>query len=184
MSTSSKRSSVSEAGRPGFAARVTAAAAALLLVYLAVVAARGLWANLAFTPLETEVSFWGRAGYMPGAATRSRVDRGIAQLLSEAPENPYYHALRAAQLAWEGYWSGAPEEREALAGRMLEAQYRALELRPADRAGWVKLVEYASMAGAGADLQAQAGRQLAALDRVREHASGGGDARLDPDSGQ
>lgn len=139
-----------------------------------------MWANLAFTPLETEVSFWGRSDYKPDDATRSRVGRGIGVLLSEAPESPYYYTLRAAQLAWESYWSGSPDERAALAGPMLDAQYRALELRPADRAGWAKLIEYARMTGMGAQIQAQAGRQLAALDRASDHAGRGDDESPDP----
>lgn len=97
--------------------------------------------DLAFTRLETEVSFWGRAEYLPVAATRAKTDTGIQALLAGAPSHPDYRALQASQLAWESYWT----DNEALNDQALKAQQKALEYRPAHRQSWVKMIEYLSL---------------------------------------
>lgn len=97
--------------------------------------------DLAFTRLETEVSFWGRDKYMPTPATREKTSSGIEALITEVPSHPNYLILQASQLAWEGYW----EDNEALSKQALKAQQKALEYRPAHGQAWVKMIEYLSL---------------------------------------
>ncbi len=80
------------------------------LVLLAPVLA-GVWQGLstlnrdmAFTAVQTEVSFWGRASYQPTAATIARTDRDIHQLTAVSV-NPEHLALQAAYASWRGFWA-------------------------------------------------------------------------------
>ena len=96
------------------ATRAGAFAALLLAVTITWQGLALLQRDLAFSAAETEVSFWGREGYQPTAATIARTGRQLEALLARAPEHPEYQLLAASYYAWRAWWADDAE---------LEAQY-------------------------------------------------------------
>ncbi|KAA1188949.1 hypothetical protein F0M18_17250 [Pseudohalioglobus sediminis] len=111
-----------------------------LLLALAWQAQAKMRQHLAFTQLETEVSFWGRGAYLPTERTRERTGAGIEQLVAATPKDARAHALQASQLAWESYW----QQSGALAKEAIKAQKQALDWRPAHPQDQRLMVEYQS----------------------------------------
>lgn len=132
----------------------------LLLVAQAVAVLR---AEVLFSSVETELSFWGRSDYQPSGALRKRTGQRVSQLASTWPQNANYLTLHANQLAWEGYWGGKTEEASQHWKRAAQAQRKALQYRPAHRQDWVKLLQYAAALDAGTALQFEASARLEAL---------------------
>ena len=95
-------------------ARAGAFAALLLVLAMTWHGLALLQRDLAFSAAETEVSFWGREGYQPTAATIARTGRQLEALLATAPEHPEYQLLAASYYAWRAWWADDAE---------LEAQY-------------------------------------------------------------
>ena len=95
-------------------ARAGAFAALLLALTMVWQGLALLQRDLAFSAAETEVSFWGREGYQPTAATIARTGRQLEALLARAPEHPEYQLLAASYYAWRAWWADDAE---------LEAQY-------------------------------------------------------------
>ena len=95
----------------------------LILVGLSIQLIRN---HLAFTQLETEVSFWGRGTYMPTDQTRAQTARGIAQLVEATPKDARAHNVHASQLAWEAYW----QQDRSLDEASKKAAQQALDWRP------------------------------------------------------
>ena len=114
-----------------------------LLVIIAGLSAQMVRNHLAFTQLETEVSFWGRGEYLPTERTRERTAQGIEQLVQAAPRNADAQVLHASQLAWESYWQQSPD----LAESAIKAQQQALDWRPARPQDQRLMVEYKERAG-------------------------------------
>ena len=96
------------------ATRAGAFAALLLAVTITWQGLALLQRDLAFSAAETEVSFWGREGYQPTAATIARTGHQLEALLATAPEHPEYQLLAASYYAWRAWWADDAE---------LEAQY-------------------------------------------------------------
>lgn len=132
----------------------------LLLVAQAVAVLR---AEVLFSSVETEVSFWGRRDYQPSGALRKRTDQRVSQLVSNWPQNANYLTLHANQLAWEGYWGGKTEAASQYWRRAAQAQRKALQYRPAHRQDWVKLLQYAAALDADTALQVEASARLETL---------------------
>ncbi len=146
--------------RPG--ARLLAAAALLPALTVAWQSWHLMQQDLAFTAAETEVSFWGRAGYLPSPATRQRTERTMETLLAASPAQPDYLELAASLYSWQGYWSANAAQAGEYDRRALQAQYAAQLSRPAYRPGWEGLVEQAIRIGDRA-MSELAGARLAAL---------------------
>jgi hypothetical protein len=121
--------------------------------------------DLYFTRLETEVSFWGRGDYMPYDDTRASIDRDIQQLIARFPNDSRLLALRASQLAWEGYWAASATEQQQRQQAALLTQFSAQQQRPAYGQGWSKLLQYQPTDDAGEELQGLARDQLRKLKR-------------------
>lgn len=110
----------------------------ILLVIVAALALQMIRNHLAFTQLETEVSFWGRGEYMPTDTTRERTAGEIQQLVDATPKDARAHTLQASQQAWESYWQQNPE----LTENAIKAQKQALDWRPARAQDQRLMVEY------------------------------------------
>lgn len=118
--------------------------------------------DLAFNAARTQVSFWGRGNYQPTAATVDRTGKSIDTLVQHSG-HPEYLSLQAAWSSWRSHWTDNAGERAGYANRAVASQYAAMELRPAHRHGWIKMVEYASRDASGAARLEQAEVRLQAL---------------------
>ena len=123
---------------------------ALLALPLALLATTSAWqhmhSNLLFAQLEVELTFWGQERYHPTGATRERTGNGTKHLTNTAPHNPDYWTLRAGQQAWEAWWSESDEAAMAHNGAAADAQWQALQYRPAHGQSWQMMLEYAQRA--------------------------------------
>lgn len=119
--------------------------------------------DVAFTRLETEVSFWGRGEYIPSAATLATTEAALTELLAAAPRQPDYLALAAYLYSWRGNRPAQTAEAQNYRRRAVDAQYAAQVSRPAYRQGWQNMVVYAGRVEGLDALGNQASRWLAAL---------------------
>ena len=119
--------------------------------------------DLLFTGVETELGFWGRGDYHPTEATIERTGRTLGELLSLSPADPQTLILRANYAAWRGYWAQDIQQGQHFNQQAVQAQYAALESRPAHRHSWSKMVEYAARASDGEVMLQQAQARLRAL---------------------
>ena len=145
--------------------RTSSIALALGLLTLAVHAFKTIQHDLIFGELETEVSFWGRGAYQPTQATRGSIASLLERQLQSNPQNSHLLALRANQLAWEGFWSDSDEDYKQYSRRAIEAQYVALLTRPAYGQGWLKLLQYQAVDESGEELHQEARARLQKLKR-------------------
>lgn len=140
---------------------------ALLLLVVAsagvVAGARTFLQDIAFTRVQTELSFWGRGAYRPDPLVVEHTGNALEALLRSAPEHPEFLELRAHYLIWQAYWSTDMDSRQALGRQALEAQQRALLSRPANRQGWSKMVEYTSRISGGDEMLQVARQRLESL---------------------
>ncbi|MEH6589994.1 MAG: hypothetical protein V7746_07065 [Halioglobus sp.] len=132
----------------------------LLLIYSGV----GLFQqNLTYTAVDTELSFWGRGKYQPDAQTIALTGASINALLRHNPRHPDYLASQAYYTAWQGYRALDGAERERLNEQALASQYQALLARPAERQGWLTMLEYGSRITSGEPMRQLAQSRLQAL---------------------
>ena len=122
---------------------------AAVVVYLA---AGTFTRDLAFTELETEVSFWGRGEYHPEVATVEGVSRSLESLLQLRPSHPDFLALQASVFAWQAYWSKGSVAADSYAIAAVDAQHASLVSRPAFLPGWGNLATYAARVQGQEDL--------------------------------
>ena len=137
----------------------------VLIMTLLLVAqgARLFQQDMAFTGAKTELSFWGRENYHPLQPTIKRTGKTIDSLVQSNPQHSSYLDLQAYYLSWLGYWTDDVERRLSLNDQALQTQYRALQVRPADRQAWLKMVEYSSRTVGGEALLAEAQARVSAL---------------------
>ena len=147
----------------GIPARLVALLALLLALALCFQAARLFRQDLLFTRVETELGFWGREAYHPRPATIERTGQQLHRLLARAPADPQYLVLLANYAAWRGYWAQDPEQGQQFERQAVQAQYAALESRPAHRQSWAKMLQYASRVQDGKAMRAAAQARLQAL---------------------
>ena len=145
------------------AVRLTSILALLLAMVGAYTGFATFQQDLAFTTLQTELSFWGRDNYQPEPRTIKRTGQRIDVLLQKAPGHPDYRGLQATCGAWQAYWASDRDGRASLSQRAVQSQYAALESRPAHRHSWLKMVEYASRTRNGEALRLEAQARLKAL---------------------
>ena len=123
---------------------------ALLTLPLVLLLASSAWQhidnNLLFAQLEAELTFWGQEGYHPTDTTRTRTNNGITHLTTEVPHNPSYWTLRAGQQAWEAWWAEDQEAATTHNKAAADAQWQALQHRPAHGHSWQMMLEYAQRA--------------------------------------
>ena len=119
------------AARPSAQALATAVLALGLAIILAWQSAKLFHQDLAFTAVETEVSFWGRVDYQPDAQTRERVGKTLEGLLKEVPSHPGYLMLAASYYAWQAHWAETPELKYDYNRRAEAAKNAARQSRPA-----------------------------------------------------
>ena len=100
--------------------------------------------DLLFTRAQTEVSFWGRGEYQPTPATIRGTEQQINQLVAITPDHPEYLSVQANSLAWQAYWAEDKETTQRYGNSAVNAQYQALESRPAHGRSWEKLAEYSA----------------------------------------
>lgn len=141
--------------------RVLALVACALALSVAWCSSALLRNDLAFTPLDTELSFWGRGDYRPTEAERAAMEARIPALLARSPKHPDYLLLRASQLEWEAYWTGD----ESLAKQANKSRFLALQQRPIDARVWRQYRDAAIGIGAEPARVTLAEAQLAALRR-------------------
>lgn len=147
----------------GTPARLFALVALLLALALCFQAARVFRQDLLFTRVETELGFWGREAYHPTPFTIESTGQQLSHLLARAPADPQYLALLANYAAWRGYWEQDPERGQQFNAQAVQAQFAALESRPAHRHGWGKMLQYASRVQDGEEMRATAQTRLRAL---------------------
>lgn len=135
----------------------------LLALLLMVGGARQVCFDLAYTRVDTELSFWGRKNYTPTENTIAHTGVTLAWLLHHRPEHPDFLARRAYFFSWQGFFTAEPSARLELNQQAVDAQHLALRGRPAYRQGWIKMIEYASRTTGGAAMLAQAQSRLNAL---------------------
>lgn len=148
-------------GQPSTATRALALVACALALFTARCSSTLLRNDLEFTPLDTELSFWGRENYQPTQAMRAAMEAQIPALLARPPGHPDYLLLRASQLEWEAYWKGD----ESLAKQANQSRFLALQQRPTDARVWRQYRDTAIGIGAEPAQVAFAESQLAALRR-------------------
>ena len=124
--------------------------------------------NLLFAQLEAELPFWGQEGYHPTDATRTRTSNGIAHLTTTAPENPNYWTLRAGQQAWEAWWAEDQAAATTHNKAAADAQWQALQSRPAHGHSWQKMLEYAQGAPGQDARITEANEQLELLQMAKQ----------------
>ena len=100
--------------------------------------------DLLFTQTQTELSFWARGNYRPEPTTILRTEQALHTLLSAAPADPQYLAAQANYVVWQGHWTEDFRAAQQFGQRAVEAQYAALESRPAHRQSWAIMVKYAA----------------------------------------
>jgi hypothetical protein len=122
---------------------------------------------LAFDRVGGEVARWGRHGYRPAPDSAARTGRAIEALLARNPAHPDYLELYASYAAWRAHWASLPAEGADWAGRAARSQRAAVQARPAHRAGWERLAEYAARSAGGGELRAEARARLQALSPLR-----------------
>lgn len=120
-------------------------------------------ANLQFTAVETEVSFWGQGNYQPDPQTIERTLKSIGSLVGDFPEQPSYLNLSAAASAWLAYWAISAQEQERWLEQSFSAQFAAIRSRPAHRHSWIKLIEYLSNTNNSDETELWAKARLASL---------------------
>ena len=105
--------------------------------------------HLLYTRAYTEVSFWGREHYQPTEATQSLVSQQISALLQANAKHPDYLTLQAQRAAWQSQWQAQARPAQPLQqNTTLNAQYGALESRPARPQDWQLMVTYAQRSSA------------------------------------
>lgn len=112
-------------------ARVVACITLLPALVLAWESAQLFRQDLAYTEVETEVSFWGRGEYHPDAPTRDSVGELLAGLLHQQPDHPGYLMLAASYYDWEAYWAETAEREYDYTQRAAAARNAARQSRPA-----------------------------------------------------
>tara|TARA_R110001599_G_C12274970_1_gene662053 strand:+ start:1105 stop:1521 length:417 start_codon:yes stop_codon:yes gene_type:complete len=122
---------IHSADRPSTLALAAAVLALVLALALVWQSAKLFQQDLAFTAVETEVSFWGRGDYQPDAKTRARVGKTLEGLLTEVPAHPGYLMLAANYHAWQAYWAESPELEYDFSRRAEAAKNAAKQSRPA-----------------------------------------------------
>ncbi|MEP6390089.1 MAG: hypothetical protein ABJ056_09230 [Halioglobus sp.] len=137
----------------------------LVLLLLAAKAWQGIQDDLSFSELDTEVSFWGDDSYHPSQLTRQRIALSLEQQLQRNPRNSKLLAVRANQLAWEGFWADSDEDYREYSRQALAAQYASLLTRPAYGQGWTKLLQYQAVDEPGEELHNAVEPQLQKLKR-------------------
>jgi hypothetical protein len=120
--------------------------------------------DLLFTRIETEVSFWGRGDYQPEPSTILATAAALNTLVAAAPDEADYLALQASYFDWRAYWAEEFEVAGQFSQRAVDAQYLALEFRPAHRSGWAALLRYASRTADGKPTRSTAKARLSALE--------------------
>lgn len=118
---------------------------------------------LAFDRAGMEVAGWGQDGYRPEPESAARTGRAIEALLARNPAHPDYLELQASYCAWRAHWAARPGEGRDWAAQAARSQRAALSSRPAHRAGWERLAEYAARSAGSEGLLAEARTRLAAL---------------------
>lgn len=119
------------ANRPSLGAASLAGAALLIAIILAWQATALVRQDLAFTAVETEVSFWGRGSYQPDELTIARTGQRLDALLQAAPAHPAYQSLAASYWDWQVYWADNAEQEQLYAQRAQQARDIARQSRPA-----------------------------------------------------
>jgi hypothetical protein len=119
--------------------------------------------DLAYTRVQTELSFWGREDYEPSQQAIDDTANTLQFLLAKSPSHPDFLILQARYSAWRAYWSEDLYAQEVFSREAMAAQYRALESRPAHRHSWSTMVEYASRARDGEATRQFAQERLALL---------------------
>lgn len=100
--------------------------------------------DLQYTQAQTEVSFWGRQGYMPTSQSIDQTSRAIESLLHRSPAHPGYLSLQANSYAWQSYWALDEGTTLQYAELALNSQGLALQSRPVHPLSQAKMVEYAA----------------------------------------
>lgn len=147
----------------GFDARLTASFSILLALVGVIHAATTFRQDILFTRAETELGFWGREDYHPTPVTIQRTEQQLNSLLQRAPEAPQNLTLLANYAAWRGYWAEDLREGQQFNSQAANAQYAALESRPAHRHSWAKMLQYSSRIQDGKSIRAVAQSRLQAL---------------------
>ncbi|MEH6587326.1 MAG: hypothetical protein V7720_12255 [Halioglobus sp.] len=125
--------------------------------------ARHVYFDLAYTSVDTELSFWGREDYTPTQRTIERTGATLDLLLGHRPEHADYLARQAYWLSWQGFFTTDISQRLEFNRQATQRQHLALRARPAYRQGWIEMIEYASRTSGGAPLLAQAQYRFDAL---------------------
>lgn len=115
----------------------------LLVAVLCVLHAGNFFSqDLQYTQAQTEVSFWGREGYVPTSETIGQTSHTIESLLQNSPAHPGYLSLQANSYAWQSYW--ALDERTTMhyAELARKSQGLALQSRPVHPLSQTKMLEY------------------------------------------
>lgn len=159
------------------ASRALVATILLISLYTASRAADLLRQDLAFTAVQTEVSFWGRGDYQPARPVRTDLGRRLDTLLADSPAQPDYLTVAASYFAWQAFWAETLELEQDYSRRALRAQYTAQQSRPAYRRGWVIMLGYAARDGGAPEQMALARQRVSALEPGFVPARLGGPAR-------
>ena len=145
---------------------------ALLTLPLALLLATSAWQhignNLLFAQLEAELTFWGQDRYHPTDATRKRTANGTQHLVTTAPNNPDYWTLRAGQQAWEAWWAKTKAANTTHNKAAADAQWQALQARPAHGHSWQMMLEYAQRAPGQEARITRANEQVEALQLAKQ----------------
>jgi hypothetical protein len=127
---------------------------------------RQAYLDIVFTAADTELSFWASESYRPEVRTIERTGSSLETLLRHSPNHPDYLSEQAYFLSWKGYFSSDLAQRLAFNEQAVAIQYAALQLRPAHRQGWFKMVEYASRTTGGGPMLSEARARIEALQPV------------------
>lgn len=98
--------------------------------------------DLQYTRAQTEVSFWGRQGYIPTNQAISDTSHAIEYLLNRSPAHPGYLSLQANSYAWQSYWALEERITTHYAELALNSQGLALQSRPVHPLSRAKMLEY------------------------------------------
>ncbi|MCX2980385.1 hypothetical protein EYC98_05805 [Halieaceae bacterium IMCC14734] len=137
----------------------------LLLLFALSQTVRMGWAELQYSAISTELSFWRRQSYQPQPVRVNRVRQQLTLARRLDASHPDYLQAAAELLRWQALWATDPQLSSDYLQRSFELQWRALTARPGHRRDWSRyLREKARLSDYDARWQ-RSRQQLQMLDR-------------------
>ena len=139
----------------------------LLMLFVLTQTGRMGWAELQYSAISTELSFWRRQSYQPQPPRVDKVTQQLALARRLDADHPDYLQAAAELLRWQARWATDPQLSRDYLRRSFELQWQALIARPGHRQDWSRYLREKARQSDFDTRWQRSRQQLQLLDRSR-----------------